>query len=286
MIPELMLKHRSQYSHKGENGSVMIIGGNIEYVGAVMLAGMAVFRSGVDLVVIAAPHKVSWAINTFSPDLITKKFSGDYFVMKHAKQVIRSAKDFDAVLIGNGLGMRKETLNFSKQVIKNINNNKVIDADAIKAMDIRATKNSIITPHSRELEIMLKNNNIDVNKFKKIKISNYEEKANFIKKNLKGFLENNNVILLKGKLDIVVSKNKTYYNKTGNAAMSVGGTGDVLAGICAGLLAQTKDLFRSACIAAYVNGSIGDALFKKTGYGFIASEMLDYIPKELMKHYK
>ena len=281
-----MLKHRSQYSHKGENGRVMIVGGSIEYVGAVMLAGIAVFRVGVDLVVIAAPYKVAWAINTFSPDLITKKFSGDYFVMKHAKKIVDSAKDFDAVLIGNGMGIRKQTINFSKYVIKNIKNNKVIDADAIKAMDIKKTKNSIITPHSEELEIMLKNNNIDVSKFKKIKINNYKGKANFIKNNLKNFLNNNNVILLKGKLDIVMSKNKTYYNKTGNPAMSVGGTGDVLAGMCAGLLAQTKDLFRSACIAAYVNGKIGDALFKKTGYGFMASEMLDYIPKELMKHYK
>jgi NAD(P)H-hydrate epimerase len=286
MKKELMLKHRSLYSHKGENGRVMLLGGSVEYVGAVMLAGMAAFRSGVDLVVIAAPQKIAWAINTFSPDFITKKFAGNYFTMRHAKKATSMAKDFDAVLIGNGLGVKKETLNFSKSVIKNIKNNKVIDADAIKAMNLKTTKNSIITPHSKELEIMLENNKISVNKFKKIKINNYKEKAKFIKNNLKSFLSNNNVILLKGNVDIIINKNKTYYNKTGNPGMSVGGTGDVLAGMCAGLLAQTKDLFKSACIAAHVNGRIGDELFKKKGYGFIASEMLDHIPKELMKHYK
>lgn len=288
MKAELKLKHRSLYSHKGENGKVMIVGGSVEYVGAVMLAGMAVFRCGVDLVVIAAPEKVAWAINTFSPDFITKKFSGSYFVMKHAKQIIKLAeeKEFDVVLIGNGIGIRKETLSFSKNIIKNIKNNKVIDADAIKAMDIKKTKNSIITPHSGELEIMLKNNKINVNKFKKIKISNYKGKADFIKNNLKDFLKNNNVILLKGNVDVVVSKNKKYYNKTGNPAMTVGGTGDVLAGLCAGLLAQTKNLFKAACIAAHINGKIGDKLFKNKGYGFIASEMLDYVPGEVMKHYK
>lgn len=286
MKKELMLKHRSLYSHKGENGRVLLLGGSVEYVGAVMLAGMAVFRTGVDLVTIAAPNKISWVINTFSPDFITKKLSGNYFTMKHAKKITRMAKDFDAVLIGNGLGVRKETLNFSKNVIKNIKNNKVIDADAIKAMNLKTTKNSIITPHSKEFEIMLKNNKMNVNKFKKIKVNNYKEKAEFIKKSLSDFLKNNNVILLKGNTDTIISKNKVYYNKTGNPGMSVGGTGDVLSGICAGLLAQTNNLFKSACIAAHINGSIGDLLFKKKGYGFIASEMVDYIPKELMKHYK
>ncbi len=203
-----MLKHRNPYSHKGENGKLMIVGGSVEYVGAVLLAGIAAFRTGVDSVVIAAPEKVSWAINTFSPDFITKKFSGDYFRTEHAKEIIESAGDFDAVLIGNGLGSRKETLDFSKRITGEIKNSKVIDADAIKAVDIKKTGNSIITPHSREMEILLENSGIDIDRFKKIRISDYKEKAVFIKNNLRLFFENDNVLLLKGHVDIIIGKNK------------------------------------------------------------------------------
>jgi NAD(P)H-hydrate epimerase len=89
----------------------------------------------------------------------------------------------------------------------------------------------------------------------------------------------NNIILLKGKKDVIYSKNKREFNKTGNPGMTVGGTGDVLAGICAGLLAQKHSLFQAAKKAAYIDGRIGDRLKRKLGYGFTASEMLGFIPK-------
>ena len=72
-----------------------------------------------------------------------------------------------------------------------------------------------------------------------------------------------NVIILKGPVDVVISKNNIKYNKTGNSGMTKAGSGDVLAGIAAGFLAQTKDLFISACASVYINGQIGDILLKK-----------------------
>ena len=68
------------------------------------------------------------------------------------------------------------------------------------------------------------------------------------------------------------------YNKTGNSGMTIGGTGDVLAGLCAGFLAQTKELFNSAYYAAYLNGAVGDYLLKQKGIGFTASDMVELIP--------
>jgi NAD(P)H-hydrate epimerase len=261
---DVRLSKRKDASHKGDNGKVLVVGGSIDYVGAVLLAGMAAFRTGTDLVVIAAPERVAWAINTFSPDFITRKFKGDYFKKQHAAQVVRLSRDFDVVLIGNGVGLRKETASFVKQLIKKVKAFKVIDADAIKVLKLSDTRNSIITPHKAELAALMKHN----------KIASMPQ----LRKGL-----GSNVLLVKGKVDAVISKSRVAYNKTGNAGMTVAGTGDVLAGIAAGLLAQNKNLFKSACAAAYISGLIGDALLKEKGFGFIASDMLEKIPAAMKR---
>src|SRR3989338_3031664 len=121
------LLKRNPASHKGQNGTVLVVGGSIDYVGAVLLAGMASFRSGADLVVIAAPEKVAWAVNTFSPDFITKKFKGESFSPSHALEIIGLSRRFDVTLIGNGLGSRPETLVFAKRIVEGIKGCKVID---------------------------------------------------------------------------------------------------------------------------------------------------------------
>ena len=115
------LKPRRRTSHKGQNGRVLIIGGSIDYVGAPTFVGqaasatltglslqrlgqaaLAVLRSGADLVTIAAPEKVAWAINCISPDLITRKLLGDWLAPKHVNACLELAKDSDVVVIGNG----------------------------------------------------------------------------------------------------------------------------------------------------------------------------------------
>lgn len=255
----IQLRRRGDNSHKGENGRVLVVGGSIDYTGAALLSSLSAFRAGADIVVVAAPEKVAWAINTFSPDIITKKFKGDYFRKNQAAEIARMSRDFDVALIGNGIGLRKETAAFAREAIKRIKIMKVIDADAIKVMRLGETANAIITPHRAELGILMRNN----------RINSLPE----LRRNL-----GNNVLLVKGKVDTILSAGKVAYNRTGNAGMTVGGTGDVLAGITAGILAQNRDLFKSACAAAYISGMIGDMLLKEKGYGFIASDMLEKIP--------
>jgi len=252
---------RKRNSHKGENGKALFVGGSIDYVGAVYLAGMAALRSGVDNVTIAAPEKVAWAVNCLSPDFITVKIKGSYFTSATAKKIIKMAKDFDVVVIGNGIGMRAETQRFAATIIKNIKNLKVIDADAIKAIRLQDVSNAVITPHKKEFEILLKNSNCSEASVQKV--------------------IGDNVIIVKAAVDKIISKNKIAYNKTGHSGMTVSGTGDVLAGLAAGILAQEKDLWKSAVASAHVNGSIGKKLSKKFGYGFTASDMLDLIGKEV-----
>ncbi|MBI3034601.1 NAD(P)H-hydrate dehydratase [Candidatus Woesearchaeota archaeon] len=259
----IRLKKRRPESHKGENGKVLVVGGSMEYAGAIILAGMSAFRAGADLVVVAAPEKIAAAINCW-PDFITTKFRGGYFRQEDAARIACMSKGYDVLLIGNGLGKRETTKRFAKEAIKRSACKKVIDADAIKAVRLQDCKNSIITPHSKEFEILLKNSGIKTGSEGK----NIEAAREII---------GDNVILLKGRTDAIFSGEKLALNRTGNPGMTKGGTGDVLAGLCAGLAAQGNPLFESACAAAYINGYAGDLLYREYGYGFTATDLADKI---------
>ncbi|PIN79648.1 NAD(P)H-hydrate dehydratase [Candidatus Woesearchaeota archaeon CG10_big_fil_rev_8_21_14_0_10_34_8] len=254
-VKKLKLPKRDPKTKKGDFGKVLLVGGSPDYVGALALAGIAALRSGVDIVTVVAPAKVAWALNTLAPDLITKKYDCMYFDKKHAKAVARFAKDFDCVLIGNGIGRRSHL--FCIELIKQLSAKKkpiVIDADAIKAISLKDVKGAILTPHKREFLTLLENTRI-----RKLQL----------KKHI-----NDNVIVIKGNVDVIYSKEKIKYNKTGNPAMTVGGTGDILAGLAAGFYAQTNDSFGSAMAAAYINGLCGDVVRGDVGAGLIASDML------------
>lgn len=256
----MKLKKRSKYSHKEQNGVVTVIGGSKEYTGAVYLAAQSIssMRIGIDLVYVCCPEKVAWAINKLSPDLITVKLKGDYLNLKHYSIIKRYIDKSDLILIGNGISKKNKTKKLIKKIIK-IDKRKVIDADALKMIRLQDIDNALLTPHSGEFDILLKNSKLN-------------------KLNYRKFLKNN-VILLKGHKDHVISKNEIKVIKGGNSGMTVAGTGDILAGLCAGYAFLT-DLFNAAVLASKLNKKIGNKLKKKLGYGFIASDFLEEIGKE------
>lgn len=254
---DLVWPTRKATSHKGQNGEVLIIGGSEDYVGSTALAGLAALRTGIDWISIAAPEKVAWAISSLSPDLITKKMPGAYLGMQHYTALMKLVDLHDAVLIGNGMGRRPDTVKLVKKLVKNISKPLVVDADAIKAIRLDDVNNAILTPHHKELALLLENTHIA-----------YAQLHSRIR---------NNIIVEKGHVDKILSKDVTYHNKTGNPGMTVGGTGDVLAGLIVGFLAQGLGSLQSAINGAYINGALGDQLHKKKGYGFIASDLIkDY----------
>lgn len=264
---EVKFPNHNKDSHKGDNGYVLVIGGSEDYIGAPYLAAksVAALRSGCDLVAVAAPNKVSWAINCLSPDLVTFKLKGDYLSSNNYDELVKLIDKFDVILIGNGIGLKSKTKKLVKSVIKYINKTKkpmVIDADALKIIKLKGVNNAVLTPHLKELETLLKNSRIrsDPNGYKSVQ------------KHL-----GNNVLLIKSRIDVILSKDNIKYNKTGNERMAVGGTGDVLAGLVAGFISQGLSLFDAACTAAYFNGDVGDRLKKKCGYSFIASDFLNEI---------
>ena len=271
------LMERKKTSHKGENGKALIIGGSEDYVGAVTLAGLSALRTGCDIVTVAAPEKVAWIVNRYTPDLITKKIKGKNFTIKNAKEMVKYADRFDAILLGNGITRKADK--FCQYFIKKSQKLKVVDADALKSMSFKDFNNSVLTPHEAELEMMLINSHKEF-LLPKLKKANAKEKAEILQGNLRYFLQNNNVLLLKGSTDIIISRNKIAYNRTGNQGMTKAGTGDVLAGLVIGFLANTKELFKSAVAASYINGYVGDILLKKKkGYSFIASDIVEDLDK-------
>ncbi len=268
---------RNPDSHKGQNGRVLVVGGSEDYVGAPALAGLAALRAGADLVTIAAPQKVAWAINCLSPDLITKKLRGDKLGKQHVNAVLKLAKTSDAVLIGNGLGKADMLVNNTLRDLKG-QVPCVVDADAVKTAKINNMHNCIITPHQKEFETFLETNKVTVDLDKKLKT---DEKIKAIRRGLCDFFQQENTLLLKGKKDLIITESRSFISTGGNAGMTVGGTGDVLAGLSAGYIAQNADPFTSASFASMNCKKIGDALMKKSnfGFGYIASDFLKEIKK-------
>ncbi len=254
----VLMKKRRKDSHKNENGRVLVVGGSEKYPGAVYLAASAIaaLRLGADLGRVACPEKVAWAINAMNPDLITIKLPGKKISFSHMKKLKEEIEEADVVLFGNGLGRDKGSIRFAR-ALSLIDKKKVIDGDALRFIDMKKVKDCVFTPHRAEFEDMLRSSGLDEKNFREALGSN--------------------VILLKGAIDRIYGEEKVRENKTGNEGMTVGGTGDVLAGLVAGFVSQGFSLEESAFRAARLNGGIGDKLKKELGYGFIASDFLKEI---------
>ncbi|HLC61839.1 MAG TPA: NAD(P)H-hydrate dehydratase [Candidatus Nanoarchaeia archaeon] len=278
---DIKLPKRVSESHKGDNGLVLAVGGSKDFAGATALAGLAALRSGCDLVKIIAPEKAAWAINAYSPDLMTVKMKWDYVNSDYCQIVKKEMRKYNVLLIGNGVGLKKESKKACRKIIREIKKLKVIDADAVKSISMGGCENSIITPHSKELEYFLINSKIGKSAINKInREKNIIKKSKLIKKTTQKFLNQDNIILLKGKIDTIISRDKIFYVKGGNPGMTKGGTGDVLAGLCAGFLAQSKDLLQSSINASHFNKKIGDILLKKKkGFAYLASDMVEEIKR-------
>jgi NAD(P)H-hydrate epimerase len=132
-------------------------------------------------------------------------------------------------------------------------------------VEILSGKTGVLTPHSNEFKRLTGEDlEIDIEK-RAQQVATFAEKIGF-------------TILVKGRIDIVSDGKHIKLNKTGNPAMTVGGTGDVLAGLAGGMLAKGVTPFAAARIAAYVNGTVGDLAFDELGYSLMASDIIDRIP--------
>ena len=273
----LRLKNRDSSSHKGNNGRLLVVGGSKDYSGAPAIAGMAAIGAGADLVYVASPQNAADAIKSTSPDLIVKSLEGEKLSLKHLDEILELSENVDAILIGPGSGIDDETSKLFNVLVTKIKKPIVLDADSLKQIELSLIKNRddiILTPHIFEFKSFFKVGDdlkldIDSYDFSKVdeNITEFQKIARQI----------NGTVVVKGKYDLILSGNKFKINKSGNAGMTVGGTGDALAGISASLLSQGLSSFDSASLATFINGLAGEEAFNVKGNGFSATDLVSYI---------
>ena len=255
-------------SRKGDNGTILIVGGNRIYHGAPILASLSVLRSGADLVYTAVPRSNIIPVRSSSPNIIVLPLADDKLTVGSANRLVAMLpKKPDAAAIGMGLTLaKKEALLTLVKGLQSIGTKLVLDASALIPSILTQIDNTetIVTPHSGEFKRIFGK---VVGDTKDERISNVHKTAK-----LHGI-----TILLKGWIDIVSSSERVAVNTTHNSGMTVGGTGDVLSGLVSGLLSKYSP-FEAAVLGVFINGSAGNLALKKLGLHLVATDLISNIP--------
>ena len=262
-------------AHKGQFGRLLVIGGSEMFTGAPTLVGLAAYRTGTDLVFVAAPERTAQAISSISPNLITIKLPGANLMPTHVRILRDQLEKANAIAIGPGLGLNRQTISAARKTIQLVQQLKkplLLDADGLRALGVVKKKifdnSTVMTPHAGEFQAVFGRP-----PSRDLKVRSSEVKAFATR--------SGGVVLLKGHTDIISDGMNVKLNDTGNPGMTVGGTGDVLSGIIAGLMAQGVGGFRAAVAGAFVNGAAGDLAEEEYGYHLTPTDLLDHIPKIL-----
>ncbi|GAA0456828.1 NAD(P)H-hydrate dehydratase [Halococcus dombrowskii] len=252
---------RDPHGEKGDAGRVFVVGGG-PYTGAPALAGQAALRAGADLAFVAAPERVFEPIASYAEDLIVQPYDADRLGPDHVDGLVETATDHDdVVVLGPGLGSADETHTAVEEFLRQFDGRVVVDADALAVVpEIETDATLVCTPNRKELAAM---GGPDVDD-----LSEHVDEIEAFAADL------GHVVLAKAKDDVITDGERTRISRTGTPGMTVGGTGDVLAGITAALLA-TRNPFEAASVAPYVNGRAAEQFSES---GLLASELLDGIP--------
>ena len=263
-------------SRKGDNGIVLIVGGNRIYHGAPILASMAALRSGTDLVYTAIPSVNVEATRSFSPNLIVLPLVDEKLTMGSASRLIKTLPNkVDSATIGMGMSIAKKEalMSLIEKLLKN-GTKLVLDASALMPEILPKIKETgcIITPHGGEYMRIFKT-----------ELKNHHNNEN---EQIADVLKNANkygiTIILKGWKNIISNGELTAVIERSTPAMTVGGTGDILAGLVAGLFSKMNS-FDAACTAVYFNGLAAIMAYQKVGLHMVATDLLDNLPQVIKK---
>lgn len=241
-------------SHKGQNGILLIIAGSKQYHGAAVLAGLAATKI-VDLVYFCTSRQNIPIIKKSSP----------LFIVSEINEYKKWIQKADALLIGPGMENNKKNKKTIALILsKNKTKKTILDATSLKMLSPKKLHSRcVVTPHKKEFEVLFKKKLAEKN------IMAVSKKRPCI-------------IVLKGETDIIAQEGKLYHNFTGNAGMTKGGTGDVLAGLIAGFACKNP-LLLSCLAACYLNGRAGDELKKQKSTMYNALDLLEQIPQTYKK---
>lgn len=265
--------------HKGQGGFVLVIGGG-PYHGAPVLCGLAAMRTGADLSIVLTPEKAAPAVQASSPNLVVRSLRGEDLDFEDPQNRVTLnlwMEKADSVVIGPGLGrfnVTKQSIHHAVERASRSSTPLVVDADALWAMGDHPEllgSHVVVTPHANEFRELTG----------ETAPSDPEARGELAA----GFSRDTGAtVLFKGPVDVVARGDGLRYNDTGTPAMSVGGTGDVLAGCVGALLAKGLDPFAAARVAAYLSGRAGEHAFREIGYGLLASDVVDAVPAVLQEH--
>lgn len=288
------LRPRRPDTHKGTYGHLFVIAGSVGMTGAATLTSQAAslcfgaLRSGVGLVTLGIPEglneimeiKLTEGMTLPLPETKKKTLS-----LKAEKKIIEFSKKTDALALGPGLSINKETQRLVRDLIKKISLPMVIDADALNALasnlsilrapnfELRTPSSElrtlrIITPHSGEMARLIGK------KAKEVQENRIKVAGDFARKYKV-------IVVLKGARTVIANpEGDIYINPTGNPGMASAGVGDVLTGMIGSFLAQRKESLEAAKIGVYLHGLAGDLACQEKGEEpLIASDILEKLPQ-------
>ena len=270
---------RAQDSHKGSFGSVLNIAGSKNYPGAAYLSSYAPLKVGCGYVTLASIEPVIASVAAKTSEIVFYYTRQDDYTIsaKAVRDLVKLANKHKVISIGCGLNTTAYQGNEIDMFVNDFFNELIesekifiVDADALNSVsrlkNFVFPKNSIITPHPKELSRLL---NVEIDDILADKIKYAEIAAD----------KYGVTIVLKGHETVIADQENVYVNHNGNSALAKAGSGDVLTGIIAGFAAQGASPAEAAALSVYLHGLAGKiAAEKMTQYGVVASDLIEYLP--------
>ena len=273
-----LLAPRPRDSNKGMYGHVLVAGGSLGKSGAAAMAGFSALRSGAGLVTVATPQFALETVAAYRPELMTEPLT-ETDVGSIAKEALekfnRLAENKTVLAIGPGISRHPSTAEFVRAIVTKTQTPIVLDADGLNAFEGHTDKLNghdrtlVLTPHPGE---MARLTGLDTAAIQRDRINAARSFAR----------DHQLILVLKGDRTIVASpEGEAWVNTTGNPGMATGGTGDILTGIVAGMLAQKPDhAFLAVLAAVYLHGLAGDVAEESTGeQSLVATDLITALPE-------
>ncbi|AGB40297.1 yjeF-like protein, hydroxyethylthiazole kinase-related protein [Halobacteroides halobius DSM 5150] len=268
---------REKKSHKGSFGKLLVVAGSTGMTGAAALTGQASLRSGAGLVTVGVPASLNPILEEKLTEAMTYPLSDKQGTL--AKEALTEIKDLlkkrDLLAIGPGLRVNKEISYLIHSLVKNVDKPLVIDADGLNALDNlkllkEREKPTILTPHPGELARLMGQS------IAKIAEDRLEIAQKFA-------IKYQVYLVLKGVRTVIATPTgRLYLNQTGNSGLATGGSGDILTGLIAGLLAQKSSVTEAIVAAVYLHGLAADLAVKElTEYSLLPSDLVQYLPQAI-----
>lgn len=275
-----LLPPREAGTHKGDYGHALLVAGSNGKAGAAILAARSMIRAGAGLVTVAVPEPIVQTVDLGSIESMTLELPSSPAgqITEAAVEAVLAAAEGKAVLaLGPGLGQEPATAEAIRRIVLDAPLPLVLDADGLNAFAGRAGElaerrsETVLTPHPGELGRLLG-------------IPTAEVQADRVVAARRAAEETEAIVVLKGSLTLVASGRAVFVNPTGNPGMATGGSGDVLTGLIAGLLAQGLDALDATILGVYLHGLAGDIAASFHGeVALAAGDLIDALPEALSK---